>query len=82
MDNTTLEATGSYIVRDKRGTYMGAYSEKLGKSKAINWATECAKRSRGVIYFRASPSEEEKQIASYLDFGRKNKSDSNRRKGS
>ena len=75
MDNTILELVGSYIVRDKRGTYMGAYSEKLGKSKAIDWATECAKHSRGVVYHRASPQQEEKEVASYLDFGKKNKPD-------
>ena len=38
MENPTVKATGSYIVRDKRGTYMGGYSEKLGRDKAIDWA--------------------------------------------
>ena len=73
MTDTTENKQGSYIVRDKRGTYMGAYSEKLGKSIAVAWATECAKQSRGTLYYRKSPEEPEKELASFLDYGRKSK---------
>ena len=80
MENPTVKATGSYIVRDKRGTYMGGYSEKLGRDKAIDWATECAKHSRGVLYHRASPQASEEEIANFLDVGKKNKRDRTRKK--
>ena len=39
MENVIPNKEGSYIVRDKRGTYMGGYSEKLGHSNAVAWAT-------------------------------------------
>tara|TARA_R100000008_G_C3582873_1_gene169844 strand:- start:80 stop:310 length:231 start_codon:yes stop_codon:yes gene_type:complete len=74
MENQSLTQSGSYIVRDKKGTYMGAYSEKLGKSKAVDWATECAKRSKGILYHRDAPGNEEQEIARFLDFGKKSKS--------
>tara|TARA_B100001564_G_scaffold282997_1_gene245583 strand:- start:110 stop:352 length:243 start_codon:yes stop_codon:yes gene_type:complete len=61
----------SYIVRDKRGTYMGGYSFKLGKSNAFAWATECAKQSKGVLYFRSTQEKPEEEVVSYLDFGKK-----------
>lgn len=73
MDNTSEDKTGSYIVRDKRGTYMGGYSDKLGKPNAVAWATECAKQSRGILYYRKSPEEPEEEKASFLDYGRKSK---------
>ena len=55
MENVIPNKEGSYIVRDKRGTYMGAYSEKLGHSNAVAWATDCAKQSRGNLYHRKTP---------------------------
>ena len=73
MENIIPDQSGSYIVRDKRGTYMGAYSEKLGRSNAVAWATDCAKHSRGVLYHRKSPEFGEEEVASYLDYGRKGK---------
>jgi len=73
MDNTIENKRGTYVVRDKRGTYMGGYSEKLGKSNAVAWATECAKQSRGVLYYRKSPEEPEEEVATFLDYGRKSK---------
>jgi len=51
MSEPLRENVGSYIVRDKRGTYMSAYSQQLGESKARVWARHCAKRSKGVLYF-------------------------------
>tara|TARA_B100000287_G_scaffold188394_1_gene178119 strand:+ start:567 stop:809 length:243 start_codon:yes stop_codon:yes gene_type:complete len=80
MENNSSETFGSYIVRDKRGTYMGAYSEKLGKSKARSWATDCAKHSRGVLYYRASAEGDENEVDSFLDFGKKNKPDTKSKK--
>jgi hypothetical protein len=71
MDNP--DKLGSYIVRDKRGTYMGAYSEKLGGGNAKAWAIDCAKQSRGVLYHRKAPELPEEEIASFLDYGKKNK---------
>lgn len=71
MSKNTQDQVGSYIVRDKKGTYMSAYSEKLGKSQAVAWATECAKQSRGVIYYRATPEVPEEEMASFLDYGKK-----------
>ena len=71
MSKNTQDQVGSYIVRDKKGTYMSAYSEKLGKSQAVAWATECAKQSRGVIYYRSAPETPEEEMASYLDYGKK-----------
>ena len=73
MENDIPDQSGSYIVRDKRGTYMGAYSEKLGRKKAIIWATDCAKQSRGVLYHRSAPESPEEEVASFLDYGKKNK---------
>lgn len=73
MGNIIPNEEGSYIVRDKRGTYMGAYSEKLGRSNAVAWATDCAKQSRGILYYRKSPEEPEEEKASFLDYGRKSK---------
>lgn len=71
MDN--LDKSGSYIVRDKRGTYMGGYSEKLGNSNARAWATDCAKQSRGILYHRKEPGSPEEEVANFLDYGKKNK---------
>ena len=80
MENDKPEKRGSYIVRDKKGTYMGGYSEKLGKVNCVSWATECAKRSRGVLYYRQSPEEPEEEIGRFLDFGRKKRVDKNKKK--
>ena len=33
IDNLHLKTSGSYIVRDKRGTYMSGYSQQLGESQ-------------------------------------------------
>ena len=49
------------------------YSEKLGKSNAVAWATECAKQSRGVLYYRKSPEEPEEEMATFLDYGKRSK---------
>ena len=73
MENIIPDPSGSYIVRDKRGTYMGAYSEKLGRSNAVAWATDCAKQSRGVLYHRKAPELGEEEVASFLDYGKKGK---------
>ena len=68
---TTKELVGSYIVRDRRGAYMGAYSEKLGQSNAKAWATDCARHSKGIVYYRDSPEGEEKEIRNFLELGNK-----------
>jgi len=69
MENNDKD--GTYIVRDKRATYMGGYSLKLGKSKARLWATECAKQSRGILYLRKYAEAPEEEVASFLNYGRK-----------
>lgn len=66
MSKPILEVCGSYIVRDKRGTYMSGYSQKLGEQKARLWARDCAKRSKGVLYFRNGDGEPEEEIENYL----------------
>ena len=66
MIANTAEDGGSYIVRDKRGTYMSGYSQKLGKHKARLWAKDCAKRSKGVLYFRRDEGGVEEELESYL----------------
>ena len=66
MDNNTSSTGGSYIVRDKRGTYMSGYSQKLGEQKARLWARDCAKRSKGVLYFRQNEGEAEEELESFL----------------
>ena len=66
MDNNTSSTGGSYIVRDKRGTYMSAYSVKLGEKQAQLWARDCAKRSRGVLYFRKNEGESEEELENFL----------------
>jgi len=81
MSKDNQDETGSYIVRDKKGTYMSAYSEKLGKQKAAAWAVECAKQSRGILYYRAAPQKPEEEMANYKNFGKK-KSSSKKNKGS
>jgi|TARA_R110000824_G_scaffold159913_1_gene334488 hypothetical protein len=73
MGNIIPNQEGSYVVRDKKGTYMGGYSEKLGLSNAMAWATDCAKQSRGIVYFRKAPELEEEEVANFLDYGRKGK---------
>ena len=73
MENVIPNKLGSYIVRDKRGTYMGGYSEKLGHSNAVAWATNCAKQSRGILYHRKTPELPEEEVANFLDYGRKGK---------
>ena len=57
---------GSYIVRDKRGTYMSGYSAKLGQKQAQVWARDCAKRSKGVLYFRKNEGEAEEELENFL----------------
>jgi len=69
MENNDKD--GTYIVRDKRATYMGGYSLKLGRSQALLWATECAKQSRGTLYLRKNAEAPEEEVASYLNYGRK-----------
>ena len=66
MSKPTSEASGSYIVRDKRGTYMSAYSQQLGEKNARAWARHCAKCSKGVLYFRNGEGEAEEEIENYL----------------
>jgi len=66
MNKPTSEPRGSYIVRDKRGTYMSAYSQQLGEINAHAWARNCAKRSKGVLYFRNGEGEPEEEIENYL----------------
>ena len=66
MNKPTSEPCGSYIVRDKRGTYMSAYSQQLGEISARAWARNCAKRSKGVLYFRKAEGEPEAELESYL----------------
>jgi len=66
MNKPTSEPRGSYIVRDKRGTYMSAYSQQLGEINARAWARNCAKRSKGVLYFRNGEGEPEEEIENYL----------------
>jgi len=65
MSENIPQSVGSYIVRDKRGAYMSAYSQKLGTQARI-WAQDCAKRSRGVLYFRPNEGEAEEELESYL----------------
>ena len=43
MSKPTSQASGSYIVRDKRGAYMSAYSQQLGEIKARAWASRLRK---------------------------------------
>jgi len=66
MNDDMSSKSGSYIVRDKRGTYMSGYSSKLGEKQARLWARNCAKRSKGVLYFRKNEGEAEEEIESYL----------------
>ena len=66
MSKPTSDASGSYIVRDKRGTYMSGYSQQLGEINARAWARNCAKRSKGVLYFRNGEGEPEEEIENYL----------------
>jgi len=66
MNKPTSAVCGSYIVRDKRGTYMSAYSQQLGEINARAWARNCAKRSKGVLYFRNREGEPEEEIENYL----------------
>ena len=66
MNKPTSEPRGSYIVRDKRGTYMSAYRQQLGEINARAWARNCAKRSKGVLYFRNGEGEPEEEIENYL----------------
>ena len=66
MNKPTSAVCGSYIVRDKRGTYMSAYSQQLGEINARAWARNCAKRSKGVLYFRKAEGEPEEELESYL----------------
>jgi hypothetical protein len=66
MNDDMSSKSGSYIVRDKRGTYMSGYSSKLGEKQAELWARDCAKRSKGVLYFRNAEGEPEEEIESYL----------------
>ena len=66
------ENVGSYIVRDKRGTYMSGYSQKLGEKNARTWARACAKRSKGVLYFRKDEGGAEEEMESYLASLKKN----------
>jgi|TARA_Y100000310_G_scaffold51405_1_gene47376 hypothetical protein len=66
MTDITPQDVGSYIVRDKRGTYMSGYSQKLGEQKARLWARDCAKRSKGVLYFRQNEGEAEEELESFL----------------
>ncbi len=66
MSKPISEVCGSYIVRDKRGTYMSGYSSKLGEKQAKLWARDCAKRSKGVLYFRNAEGEPEEEIENYL----------------
>lgn len=71
MANNSTTGEGSYIVRDKRGAYMGAYSEKLGSINAKIWATDCARQSRGILYYRGSQEGEEQEVQSFIDLGKK-----------
>ena len=66
MTDITPQDVGSYIVRDKRGTYMSGYSSKLGEKQAKLWARDCAKRSKGVLYFRKGEGEPEEELENYL----------------
>ncbi len=66
MNKPISEVCGSYIVRDKRGTYMSGYSSKLGEKQAKLWARDCAKRSKGVLYFRKEEGEPEEELENYL----------------
>jgi hypothetical protein len=66
MSDNTAQDVGSYIVRDKRGTYMSGYNLKLGKSKAHLWARDCAKRSKGVLYFRQDEGGSEEELENFL----------------
>ena len=66
MNDDTSSKSGSYIVRDKRGTYMSGYSAKLGEKRAELWARDCAKRSTGVFYFRKNEGEAEEKLENFL----------------
>ena len=66
MNDDTSSKSGSYIVRDKRGAYMSAYSAKLGEKQAELWARDCAKRSKGVLYFRKNEGEAEEELENFL----------------
>lgn len=39
-----------YIVRDKSGVYQSGYNLSFGKNKAYQWALQCAKNVKGVVY--------------------------------
>ena len=71
MSDNTTQDIGSYIVRDKRGTYMSGYNLKLGMHKARLWARDCAKRSKGVLYFRQDEGGAEQELESFLASGPK-----------
>jgi len=45
---------------------MSAYSVKLGDKQAQLWARDCAKRSRGVLYFRKNEGESEEELENFL----------------
>jgi len=50
---------------------MGAYSEKLGSTNAKIWATDCARQSRGILYYRETQEGEEREIQSFIELGKK-----------
>lgn len=58
---------GSYIVRKTDGTYVSAYSEALGDRNALSYATDCAKFSKGNIFYRKANDTEEKIVAQFSD---------------
>ena len=54
---------------------MSGYSQKLGEQvRRVLWARHCAKRSKGVLYFRKGEGEPEEELENYLvPFPLKNK---------
>jgi len=51
-----------YVVKDKRGDYQSAYNLKLGKQKAYDWAIQCAKSVKGVVYLIDEDAKTEKEV--------------------
>lgn len=51
-----------YIVKDKNGAYQSAYNLALGKQKALDWATQCAKSVGGIVYLVDDDSQNEVEV--------------------
>ena len=61
-----MSTFGSYIVRKNDGSYVSAYSSALGERKALSYAIDCAKFSKGKVFYKSSEGAEE-VVAEYAD---------------